>query len=208
VDKLKKYGGHALAYGGSIIALLAAHPEVLPPNALQYVGIVGLVLTALANSHAAGVKLPVGAVVKSFALLAVLSVMVACASFSKAVNDNPVVATVAVQYATGKVIEAGKTPAARQVRAERVVSIASKVKEAAKGRVVTLDELQAVAQGYVAELNLEPADAMLANTVVLAVVAELHKKIETGALNEADQVVLTRVLDWSISAANIYIPKS
>lgn len=145
-------------------------------------------------------------VLSALAIISLGGLVLHGCALGKAVKENPVVASVVVQYATGKVIEAGKTPAARAVRAERVKTIAAQVKLAAKGRVVTLGELQLVAQGYIADLGLEPADAMLANTLVLAVVAELDKKISDGALAESDALVLNTVLDWAVSAANLYIP--
>jgi hypothetical protein len=151
------------------------------------------------------VKLRAAGLAAVFGALLTAGFLHGCA-VGKAVKDNPVLASVVVQYATGKVIEAGKTPAARAIRAERVKTIAVTIKAAAKGRVVTLGELQLVAQGYIADLNLEPSDAMLANTLVLAVSSELEKKISAGALAESDVLVLNTALDWAIVAANLYSP--
>lgn len=208
MDKLKTYGGHLLAYGGSIIAILAAHPEVLPPDLLQYAGVAGLVLTALANAHAAGVKLPGAASVapKMLALFAVSVLVVTTLSACQVLTPTQSIAQqVAIQYATAKFIEDKHADTDRAKRAADVIKAAEAVKAFASGETVTIATLQAKGLELVAGSNLGLADKALANTLVVVVVQELQSRVNAGVLSDDDRIKVVTVLDSIIAAANAYV---
>lgn len=138
---------------------------------------------------------------KSFVLASILSVAALCGCAST--PQNAVLQQVAVQYATGKFIEA-KPAAERAARAADVIAVAGVVKTLASGDTSTVDELANHVQGILAGANLSPSDRLLANTLVAAVVAELQARVSNGVLSANDRLAVSKVLDWVVQAAQGY----
>lgn len=133
-------------------------------------------------------------VVTVFALL-----MPACAT----TPQSALVEQVAVQYATGKFIEA-KPDAQRAGRAADVIKVAGVIKTLASGDTATVDELSVYVETVLADAGLSPSDRLLANTLVAAVVAELQARVQNGILSPDDRLKVATALDWVIQAAQGY----
>lgn len=113
------------------------------------------------------------------------------------------IATVGVQYATLKFIEAaGDTDAqARRARALRIS--VEEIRQFASGDPVTIDNLAIAALGKL-PATLSPADTMLATALVNAVVIELHARIAGGTLEATALVEADKVMGWVIDATKFY----
>jgi hypothetical protein len=123
-------------------------------------------------------------------------------------EKSPGTASLVVQYATAKVIEAGKTTEERAERAARIKAIAADAKTWFDGDDVTVGVLQAAAQARIAKLDLSPADRMLANGLVQVVVEELQKKVGEGVLSPEQKLTVSQVLGWIAGAADLYAGRS
>lgn len=134
------------------------------------------------------------------AALAVLVSFPGCATLEKA----PATASLVTQYATAKVIEAGKTPEERTARAARIKAIASDARSWLDGDAVTISFLQQAAQDRLAKLDLSPADLLLAQGLVQVIVDELQAKVGAGVLSEATKLTVSQVLGWVVSATELY----
>jgi hypothetical protein len=138
----------------------------------------------------------------------VISVLAAAAALAsvgcETLEKSPNTASLVVQYATAKVIEAGKTADERSARAVRIKSIATEAKTWFDGDDVTVGLLQAAAQARLAKLNLGPADLLLANGLVGVVVEELQKKVGEGVLSPEQKMTVSQVLAWIVGAADLY----
>lgn len=137
------------------------------------------------------------------AVIAVLMMvsMTACATFTP---TQQLAATVGIQYATAKYIE-HEPEAKRDARAVKVINTAVALKAVAENATATVDTLQGEAYALIDRANLSTADKILANSIVAAVVEELRKRISTGVLKEDDKLVVVKVLDNIIAAANGYV---
>lgn len=138
---------------------------------------------------------------RSALVLAFALVLTSCAT-----TPSPQVelaSQVAIQLATGKFIESSSNPAAR---AERVAQIATQVKALAAGDTSTVDALNEYVENALASANvhLEPSDRILINTLVAAVVDELHRRVSNGVLSDKDKLIVSHVLDWIIEASEVY----
>lgn len=137
------------------------------------------------------------------ALAILLSVgLVGCATMSA--PQNQMVEQIAVQYATGKFIEAKAFPADRIERAAQVKSVAVAVKAVAASDNADIATLEALAMSRINTANLQPSDRLLAQALVAAVVTELSTRVANGALSASDRVLVTQMLDWVISACDAY----
>lgn len=142
---------------------------------------------------------------RSFMITAAVAMVVglllsaACAT----TPQGALVEQVAVQYATGKLIEA-KPVNERAARAAEVLRIASTIQTLASGDTATVDELEAHVDAILANVAMSPSDRLLASTVVSAVVAALKDRVSDGVLSPDDRLVVTKVLGWAIQAAQGY----
>lgn len=121
-------------------------------------------------------------------------------------EKSPNTASLVVQYATAKVIEAGKTPEDRSARAAKIKAIAADAKTWFDGDQVTVGLLQAAAQARIAKLNLGAADMLLANGLVQVIVTELQKKVGEGVLSPEAKMTVSQLLEWVVDAAALYSP--
>jgi len=154
---------------------------------------------------------PPGVVLKMFvpfALIMTLFVITAgLSACSTLLSKDPAVSTleqVAVEYAVGKVVEAGQSPADRIARAQQVKTIATAIEAIAAGDKTTIAQLEQLAAAKIATLNLQPSDLLLANALMTAVVNELAGKVSTGVLSSSEILILDQVLGWVVQGAQLY----
>ncbi len=119
--------------------------------------------------------------------------------------NNSVIVELTTQVAVGKFIESKSD---RVGTAKHVVDIATQVKAIADSDATTVGALQQLANARIAQLNLEPSDTLLATALVDMLVAGLQDKVGNGLLNDADKVILGKILSTVITTANVYIPVS
>ncbi len=146
---------------------------------------------------------------KRFALFATallaFSCLPGCEFFSQFTSPkNQLVEQIAIQYATGKYIEGEKQPAERVARAVRVGKVAADIKAVAGADDATIAALRELAAKQIAGAKLSPADSLLANTLVDAVVLALSEKVASGVLSPDAKVAVDKLLDWVIAAAAAY----
>lgn len=207
MEKVKKFGAHVISYLTNAAVLAAGvSPAVVPAEWLPYIGAIGLLATGAHNVQVAakpGFDGRVGAVAFIAASTIILSGVLGGCSFLK--PENAALHQVAVQYATGKYIEAAG-PDAMEARACKVLSVSDAIAALATDDTVTLDSLESHALQAVAKAEMTPADRILANTLVAAVVAELRARVDTGVLSDQDRYRVGLVLGWVKQAAGLYVP--
>jgi hypothetical protein len=137
---------------------------------------------------------------------ALAAAVLCCAGCSTldAIAKRPAASALAVQYATAKVIELGKTTDERLARAARIKTIALDAQKYATGDAVTVDALQQLAIAQIAQLNLGTADMLLANALVQTAVEELQSKIGVGVIPPDKLTTVNQLLGWVITATELY----
>lgn len=135
-------------------------------------------------------------------LAGLMSIAVLCGCST--LTSQPTVSSLAVTYAAAKVIEAAPTPDERLARAERIKSIVGEARTWLNGEGVTVGLLESAARARLAELNLSPADTMLANTLVQIAVQDLQEKIGAGVIAPDQLVTVNELLDWIETATEMY----
>jgi hypothetical protein len=134
------------------------------------------------------------------AAVAALS-MTGCATL----QNNSGSARLVVSYATLKVIEAGKSSEAQAERALNIRRIASDAKSFLDLESVSLEFLQSSVRARLADLDLSPADRMLADGLVNLIVQELQLKVDSGVLSDDQRYRVSTVLGWVIDAAGYVV---
>lgn len=120
-------------------------------------------------------------------------------------RNQPATASLAIQVAVGKYIEAAERPAER---AQRVRDVAGKVLVYAQGAPdSTVDALKAVALASL-PANMTPADRLLASAVVEVAVEALKAKVKEGKLPDDLFVNVRTVVQAVIDGTVPYLPKS
>lgn len=119
-----------------------------------------------------------------------------------ALTQSSATAKLAVEYATLKVIE-NSAPEARAARRAKINQIAKDAKTFVSGQSVTLALLDAAIRKNVDFSKLSPADALLANALIDAVIQELQTRVGTGLLDPAQVLAVNAVLDWVIEATAV-----
>ena len=134
------------------------------------------------------------------AAVAALS-MTGCATL----QNNSGSARLVVSYATLKVIEAGKSSEAQAERALNIRRIASDAKSFLDLESVSLEFLQSSVRARLADLDLSPADRMLADGLVNLIVQELQLKVDSGVLSDDQRYRVSTVLGWVIDATGYVV---
>jgi len=141
---------------------------------------------------------------KKLLLIGVILSMCGCATFDKHINSERLL----VQIGTMKVIEAGDSAAARAVRADKIVSIASEAKTWLNTEGVTVDLLKSRVYERINSLDLPPSDRLLATLLVDTVVDELQSRVVGGVKMPVPPEQLfyqvNAVLGWVVDAAKVY----
>jgi len=122
-----------------------------------------------------------------------------CATF----NDHKAATQLVVQYATLKVIERGSTPDDQALRASRIREIATEAKTNLQKGDVPLEALKVIVGERIAKYALSPADQLLANALVQAVMDELQARVGVGAIPPDTMYQAEQVLDWVITATGM-----
>lgn len=138
----------------------------------------------------------------SWPLLAILFLTICgftgCSSIGANVDQSKLI----VQVVVMKVIEADKDHA--HDRAVKVAQIASDAKSFLDTTDTTVVALEAAVNMRIATLNLSPADQILAQAVVAAVVQELAGRVGQGLLSPDQKFTASEVLGWIQDAAALY----
>jgi hypothetical protein len=185
VDKVKSYGAHALAYVVSGLTVVAGlDPNLLPDNLKVYVGVAGLLLTAVHNVQAANAPKPgtITSVAKVLALFAfsvmLASSLVACKT-APTVKEQSAVA-VAINIATGRAIQQNDTDAkVWKARAVQYKAIAVRLQAVNDAGTATVATLGAELQPLIAKLG--PADQLAARSLLAAVTPYLQEQANANA---------------------------
>jgi hypothetical protein len=129
------------------------------------------------------------------------SLLFGCASWT---GSQKLAATVGIQYATAKFVE-HEPEDKREARAIKVINATVALKAVASDTSTTIDSLQGEAFDLIEKTNLGPADRVLVNTLVAAVIEELRQRVSTGLLKEDDKILVIQVLDNIAAAARGYV---
>lgn len=105
-----------------------------------------------------------------------------------------------VSYATMKVIEQGGSPEAELNRAQKIHEIAQEAKSLLAGETATIGLLETEIRKQVNRLDLSPADAFLADSLIRQVLYELQKRVGDGVLSDERRFKVAEVLSWVIDA--------
>ncbi len=144
----------------------------------------------------------IGFVAALLMLCGVAVIVPGCATLTN--PDNRVAQQIAVQYATGKFIEAPATAEGRQARARQVKAVAENLKTVAASDSANIAQLRSLAMAKVDKANLTASDRLLAATLVDIAVQELSARVASGVLSPDAVVAVSRLLDWVIAAAAAY----
>ena len=150
-----------------------------------------------------------GTTVKMLALLLLIPTifLTGCQTLSGIFGNTTqaTVATIAIEYATGKFIEAAGADKTRQLsRATDVANVAKSLEAVASGDQTTIAQLTDLAMQKVTAAKLSQADTLLAAALVQAIVAELGTKIQNGVITKDDVVIIDQVLGAVLTATKIY----
>jgi C4-type Zn-finger protein len=108
----------------------------------------------------------------------------------------PIAAQVAVQYATLRVLED------HPEYAPRILEITSSVRQAAAGDAsATVAMIDSLIRSQINWSKLSPADAMVVNTLLLAIRSELEQRIGSGVLDSQAMLTIAQVATWIEQAA-------
>lgn len=124
-------------------------------------------------------------------LLSLIS-LISCASFTQSDSGK-----LLVQYATVKFITSDAAPLAR---AQKVMAIASEAKIYFDSDTLPLSEIEALIRRKIKWDELDAADTLLANALILTVSDEVQN---AGTLPEDKQVSGSTVLGWIIDGARL-----
>ena len=118
-------------------------------------------------------------------------------------GPSPILAQVAVQYATIKVLQNNPD------RAPRVIEIATYIREnAGNEQAATVALLEAAVRSQIDFSKLDPADAMLVDILIATVREELIARLGDGPLSPEHVLVVAQVAGWIENAARIAAPPS
>lgn len=137
---------------------------------------------------------------RTFVGLIAMALLPGCTTLS----SQPTTSSLVVTYAAAKVIEAGNTPDERLNRAQRIKAIVAEARTWLTGEAVTVGLLENAARARLAQLNLSPADSMLANTLVQIAIEDLQMKVGAGVISPDQLLTVNQLLDWIEAAAELY----
>jgi hypothetical protein len=129
-------------------------------------------------------------------IVAIIAMALAGCTF---LQERPDVAKAGTQYGVIKLIKNSATEV-RAERKQRIVRIATDVKETAPARPTTVAELKAAVVAEIAKHNLAAEDLVLINLVVDGVTKELLKRVGDGVLDANAKLQVDEVMDWIIEA--------
>ena len=92
-------------------------------------------------------------------------------------------------------------PDEQKTRAAKIVTIAREVLTLDTGASMALADVEVIVNSKVAQLNLPPADALLADMLVAALGAQMQRQLAlttSGAVSPTTQVAIAAVCRWVI----------
>lgn len=137
------------------------------------------------------------AFVTSLLILTTLA-LASCATLKE--NDGTV--KLSVQYAVIKLAEQSSSDK-RVSRLNNIKQTALAAKALAANDQTTVIALRNSIAAQIAQLNLSPADALLANALADFIAEEIRDRIGEGILKPDDAVFIGNVMDWIIEACDI-----
>jgi hypothetical protein len=118
---------------------------------------------------------------------------------------QPVAAQLAVQYATLKVLED------HPEYGPRIIEITQHVRAVASGdAAATVSVIDSLIRSQIdwKKLNQSPADALMVNTLLLAIRSELETRIGNGIIDEKAMLTIAQVAGWIEEAAASTVPRT
>lgn len=211
---INTYGGHLVAYGLALLALVAgADPALLGPHGLIIVGVAGAVVGALSHANTAvsqpgstsvGFSPGVKAVVISLLLAgAVLSPLVLVGCKTAPTQSQAAGIAAAVDVAVGAAVQNGSSDSAVwKAKAQRFEDIARQVKSLDSADFTSLAAFANDIQPVLDKLG--PADALAAHAVIAALVPFLQQTIAANPTVATTQAAINAVLQDVINACALY----
>jgi hypothetical protein len=117
-------------------------------------------------------------------------------------ENNPYVASAAVQAGTVKFIEKSNMPTGR---ADNVIIVAELAKEQLQGdSESTLEGIVSMVRGLISWDDLTQYETILLESLISSVETRLRNDIGAGLLSPQDKIRVAAFLDWTIVAAEGY----
>lgn len=133
-------------------------------------------------------------------LIAFSTLMMGCTT--TLTNSEQIAATLAIKYATLRVIEDSDDQA---TAANRIVEMTEQAQELVDSGTVTLvDDLVGRIRERIDWAEMDASRSLLAEALLEAAKLELENRIQGGSLNPETVVVLSRMLQDIVSTARLY----
>ena len=132
-----------------------------------------------------------------------------CATLETAANiysKNSLVAGLAIQIATAKLIELSRSKGERAQAANDTIRIAEEIRKYANlGDVIIVSELEAYVKRLIRRENFEPSTELLGFLLVDTIKIQIDSRVSDDVLDENAKIFLSSVITNIIGASNIYI---
>lgn len=212
MDKITRYGAHALSYIVSALTVVAGtNPALLPPGWLPYVGLAGVILTGV-HGQATGVA-PVAkdTLAAAKAVMVLMTCLLVTAVMSTALTACATAPTATEQSATGVAVNiiAGRAiqredadPGVWKARAAGYKAAAVRLQTVNAGGTATVATLVAELQPLIAKLG--PADQNAARILVAALTPYIQEQANANPAVAQTSERLSYILATFIAACEAY----
>lgn len=130
------------------------------------------------------------------------TVMISACTTVNWAENNPYVASAAVQAGTVKFIEESSVPIGR---ADNVIAVVQLAKEHMEERSdTTIGDIVGVVRGLIDWDELTQYESILLESLISSVESRLRNDIGSGLISAEDKVKINAFLDWTIEAARGY----
>ena len=134
-------------------------------------------------------------------LIATVAAVLLLAGCKSPNSLQPIAEQLAIQYATLKVLENNPD------YSPRIVEITRHVREVASGDAsATVEVIDGLIRSQINWAKLAPSDAMIVNTLLLAIRSELEARIGNGILDPEALLTVAQVATWIEQAAASTLP--
>lgn len=142
---------------------------------------------------------------KTLAFLVIFTAISSCSSISEFITKNPVAADTAIRIAATQYISAGETPEAVEARAinvrDKVDQILEDMSENPELSLVALEEQFRQSINW---QEMEIADQVLADALIVNVRLQLEKRVKDQAIPEDYSVALKTLLKIILNSTRLY----
>jgi hypothetical protein len=136
---------------------------------------------------------------------ALVTMLTGCAAVEFAEN-NPYVASAAIQAGTVRFISEAETPLKR---ANNIVAVAELAQEqVSESEQTTLSSVSGLVRGFVDWDSLNQYETILLESLISSVEQRLQDDIGAGLLNDQDKVRVNQFMTWVIEAEELYKVRS